>query len=90
MKDWRHLFRDVILERGLDYYANDRIVEFKKKDNCYTAIVEGEYRYLVQVIMRGNKVFDVYCDCPYYVKGELCKHIVAVLLKIEEIEGYEV
>ena len=86
MQQWRHLFRDVILERGIAYYENDQILEIKKEDNCYHALVQGEFVYAVDVIVRGDKVFDVYCDCPYFLDGELCKHVVAVLLKIEEME----
>ena len=86
MREWRHLFRDVILERGNEYYVFDKIVKFVKKDHWYHALVQGETEYVVDVLVRNDKIFDVYCDCPYFIQGELCKHIVAVLLKIEEME----
>ena len=86
MKQWRHLFRDIILERGISYYRSNKVSKIEKDRNCYHAVVKGEQNYDVRILMRDDRILDAYCDCPYYVKGELCKHIAATLLKIEKLE----
>ena len=48
----------------------------------WTATVEGTDEYNVEISMNGKNVESWYCDCPY--DGEICKHVVAVLLAIRD------
>lgn len=71
--------------RGKDYYENGNVTDLNNLDNGHwIAEVEGNYDdYNVDINLddHGN-VKNYSCDCPY--EGIICKHVVAVLLEIEE------
>lgn len=80
---------DKIYERGEDYYRFGNIIEITNKNGDYIANVEGSdgesYDVNVEIDSNGNvKFFD--CDCPYDY-SPVCKHIVAVMLAIQNGEG---
>ena len=75
-----------IYQRGLDYYKSNNIVHIERKNNEVSAEVEGSngeiYEVSIEIDKNENvKFYD--CDCPYD-SGPICKHIVAVLLKLSE------
>lgn len=72
-----------ILTRGEEYYDNDAVSELEETSpGEWTATVEGTDEYNVEISMNGKNVESWYCDCPY--DGEICKHVVAVLLTIRD------
>lgn len=75
-----------IYQRGLNYYKSNKIVCVERKDNDISAEVEGSngkiYEVSIDFDKNGNVKFCD-CDCPYD-SGPICKHIVAVLLKLSE------
>ena len=73
-----------IWERGMDYYHNGAVTDLKEhfKDN-WIATVEGSDAYTVEVTLKGDEIESWDCDCPYDM-GDICKHVVAVLLAIRE------
>ncbi|MDR2804390.1 MAG: SWIM zinc finger family protein, partial [Dysgonamonadaceae bacterium] len=73
-----------IFERGEDYYENDMVdnVEHDYPDT-WTAEVSGSDLYSVEIKMNGDEIVSWDCDCPYD-NGDICKHIVAVLLYIKD------
>lgn len=72
-----------IYERGEDYYENDMVdnVEHDFPDT-WTAEIEGSDVYIIEIKMNGDEITDWDCDCPYDY-GDVCKHVVAVLLYIK-------
>ena len=73
-----------IWERGLDYYHNGAVTELQEvSSGNWLARVEGMELYTVEVSLNGDEVEAWDCDCPYDM-GDICKHIVAVLLAIRE------
>ncbi|SFC66615.1 SWIM zinc finger [Alkalibacterium subtropicum] len=69
----------VILERGLDYFKRDKIIDVQKEDDRhYTFTVEGTKPYTVTVTFAEdrNTITHTHCDCPYD-KGPFCKHQAA-------------
>ncbi len=77
---------DEIYHRGFDYYKSNKIIYIEHNNNIVSAGVEGSngeiYEVLVDFDKNGNvKFYD--CDCPYD-GGSICKHIVAVLLKLSQ------
>lgn len=71
-----------IFDRGEDYYHRDMVRKLEKRDGCYTAKVSGSESYRVDIhLTDGGAVADWGCTCPYDV-GDVCKHVVAVLLAI--------
>ena len=84
IKGWRDLFRTHILERGLDYYESRAIKSLKQTEKGYEATVEGTEEYHVEIEISDNRVYDMFCDCPYAEDGNYCKHMAAVLYEITE------
>ena len=77
---------ETILQRGEDVYSGESILSLSKNsEGVYTSNVcgSGGDTYKVQVQTNGKGEVSAYsCTCPYDY-GDICKHIVAVLLAIE-------
>lgn len=39
-----------------------------------------------EIEIEEDRVYDMHCSCPYAEEGNYCKHMAAVLYKIEEIQ----
>ncbi len=80
-------FNKVIRKRGLDYYHRGkvRLTEFDPGDpGRVLAFVQGTRRYTVQLEFVGLDV-TYSCSCPYFFdREEPCKHLWAVLLKLDK------
>ncbi len=87
MKPWKDLFRTHILERGLKYYEEGYVTSLEQTLTGYMAVVEGTDDYYVEIEIRDDQVYDMTCTCPYAADGNYCKHMAAVLYKIEEGEA---
>lgn len=90
MQDWKDLFRRHILKRGENYFEEGAVAELKKTPGGYYAVVEGTEDYEVEIETEGDEIVEMYCTCPYADDGNYCKHMVAVLYKIDEENGHDV
>jgi len=74
-----------ILERGTGCLDRGAIIEIEELDeNDFAALVWGTKIYTVNI--RINKALELLtheCNCPYDL-GPICKHKVAVILKVRE------
>ncbi len=77
-------FDDVIFERGLDYFYEDRVQDVCKRKGNFYSTVEGTYPYNVRIEIKDNEIEDMYCNCPYAEAGSYCKHMAATLIYIEQ------
>ena len=77
--EWKKYFQPHILERGREYYREDRVTELSDRDGNITACVEGSEPYGVEIEYSGKDILFMSCDCPYAEGGENCKHMAAVL-----------
>ena len=84
--EWKKYFQPHILERGREYYQEDRVAELSDRDNDITACVGGSELYGVEIKYSGKNIEYMSCDCPYAEGGENCKHMAAVLLAWEARE----
>lgn len=88
-QNWSHLFNPTILARGQEYFDNKRVVElhFASDKEHFNALVAGSgYRRDYEVSGRyrdQGRVSELKCSCPWAAKGHRCKHMVAVLLRID-------
>ncbi len=74
----------TILERGLDYFKKGYVTDVEDLGGGdYEATVEGSDAYTVHLHIKGDKVTEYDCDCPYDW-GSVCKHIVAVLFYLRK------
>ena len=83
--DWYRLFRQHILDRGIEYYEDGYVTEFAYMDNSIKASVDRSDIYDVEISLDGEEVLDMYCSCPYAADGNNCKHMAAVLFKFEAL-----
>jgi len=74
----------AIYNRGEEYYENDMIdhIEHVHPDT-WNAEVVGNDIYSVEIKLKGNDILSWACGCPYD-HGDICKHVVAVLLHIKD------
>ena len=86
MKSWKDWFQPHILERGRAYFDEGRVSELERTEDGYTAIVEGTEEYEVEILLEGDSVEDMLCDCPYAEDGTACKHMAAVLFAVSAAE----
>ena len=77
--EWETYFQKRILDRGYDYYFDDRVDNLHIKPNRIKAVVNGTDFYHVEIKLNGNKIIGMSCDCPYAEDGHNCKHMAAVL-----------
>ena len=72
-------------QRGADYYRSGAVTDVVQRGNAITAKVAGsEYQpYQVVVTLAADgSIDDATCTCPYDWGG-FCKHIVALLLTVQ-------
>jgi uncharacterized Zn finger protein len=71
--------------RGVDYYENKNVSNLQNLNKGqWTAKVEGNYGdYTVKIFLDDqDNIKSYHCNCPY--DGDICKHVVAVLLTIQD------
>lgn len=79
MESWKNWFQPHILERGRIYFDEGRVSDLERTEDGCTATVEGTEEYEVEILMDGDSIEDMICDCPYAEEGNACKHMAAVL-----------
>ena len=83
--DIKVYFTDAVYKRGVKYFNEDRVrnLIFDPINTIWTATVKGFTSYDVK-IEEDEFGFSSKCDCPAYESyWEPCKHIAAVMLKIQ-------
>ena len=79
------LFSYQIVQRGKQYYEQNKIVFLEKVDDRYFAVVEGTKKYLTIIKYKEEEnIMQVFCSCPceFY-----CKHMYAVIIGIRKQES---
>lgn len=76
---WKSLFRHRILERGYDYYCDNKVNIIKKSDSEVQAEVYGNETYAVRIGLKNGSIEFMECDCPYAMDSNYCKHMAAAL-----------
>jgi len=85
LKDIQQNISSKIYERGQEYFEDGYVTEIQSLGNGkWVTEVEGNYDdYSVEVnIDDKNNIKSWHCNCPY--DGDVCKHVVAVLLAVKE------
>lgn len=87
MESWKNWFQPHILERGRTYFDEGRVSDLERTEDGYTATVEGTEEYEVEILLDGDSIEDMICDCPYAEDGNACKHMAAVLFAVSAAES---
>lgn len=88
--EWETYFQKRILDRGYDYYFDDRVEDLHINSNRIKAVVHGTDFYHVEIKLNGNQIIGMSCDCPYAQDGHNCKHMAAVLYEWQLSATYPV
>ena len=84
--DLHAYFDSVIIERGVRYYNERRVRKVVFAPNQILGTVQGQnqnYQVSLSLYRQDKKPFlHFICTCPY---GYYCKHMVALILKVQEI-----
>lgn len=74
------------LSKGRDYFNKNRVtrLRWKRDEDLWKADVRGREPYEVEIKMDNGTIYNVYCDCVAHANDEYCKHVLAVLLAIEQ------
>ena len=80
-------FSTNIRTRGLTYYRKGVVRLAEVSPARVLAIVQGTHRYTVEILFKGTRI-TMSCSCPFFYDWDKpCKHLWAVLLKLDE-RGY--
>ncbi|MGB0948930.1 MAG: SWIM zinc finger family protein [Marinirhabdus sp.] len=90
LNDFENIIDPKILDRGFDYYENERIEEINQIEKAeFSATVIGPEEYTVYLKLSSDLEIHAHsCDCPYDW-GNYCKHEVAVLYHMQGHKLYE-
>ncbi len=86
MSDWNKLFTYTLLKRGKDLFDRKCVkeYEFKKDNGTYCCrVTDGSNKFRSSVTIKDGILENVYCSCAYHSTKVYCKHIAALLYKIE-------
>ena len=90
IQDVLNVADERIIARGQEYHEDGMVVEWHHSSaTTIEASVQGseDDPYTVEIKTDGHgRITDCFCDCPYDY-GDICKHIVAVLLALEDSEA---
>lgn len=83
VKEFKKTVDSTIWRRGKNYFEEGAVTDLQdKSDGNWSATVAGNDDYEVTVDIKFDHVQEWDCDCPY--NGDICKHVVATVLTIEE------
>lgn len=84
LDQFEQVIDEKILKRGLSYYKKGLVQQLDEvSPNTYEAVVEGTDDYTVRLTVKNKVVTEYVCDCPYD-QGPVCKHVAAVIFKLQE------
>ncbi|MDL0135758.1 SWIM zinc finger family protein [Halobacterium salinarum] len=78
----RSLCTEQSFDRGVDYWNQGRIQGLNVDGGEISATVRGSHDYDVSIDVTDDTI-RTHCSCPYDYAGD-CKHIVAVLLAVDD------
>ncbi len=73
----------LIVERGYDYFCQDKVSLEKQNGAVYIFTVFGSANYTTSIRCKDEVVSHWECNCPYDM-GPVCKHVVAGLFALRE------
>jgi len=81
-----HLFKPEIKQNGTQEFAKGTVFISNSSDTQIQAMMKSMIP--IRISLRSDSIssseFKANCNCSVYVKGNLCKHIWAVLLFVEQ------
>lgn len=82
MENWKRWFQPRILERGREYFDEGRVQTVEHSGDGYSAVVQGTEDYEVEILLEGDSIQEMFCNCRYAEDWNYCKHMAAVLFAV--------
>lgn len=80
-----------IIIRGDNLYKEDKISNLKVIDNKYSCKIQGTEKYNLSIEFdQDNNIKNMKCSCPYFEKGNNCKHLYALLIEAKLKDNYPI
>lgn len=86
LDNFRTQVKPKIVQRGTDYYLSNHIINLEETETNFwqcSAIGTRSYDLEISLGTDNNHIEYWSCSCPYD-HGDVCKHVVAALLTIEQ------
>lgn len=77
-------FNPKIRDRGVAYFRSNSVEILDHSDWHVEARVKGSVDYFVR-LTQGPDRFEVACTCPYFERGDECKHVWATMLAADNL-----
>lgn len=75
-----------VFKRGEMYFRSGHVHNRRRRGDKIHARVRGRRNYGVSIRFAADRIAG-YCSCPYYSRGQFCKHIIAAALAYREEAG---
>src|SRR5678815_1355426 len=72
-----------VIQRGVRYYAEGRVRDFRMESEGASAHVDGTRQYTTRVTLLEGGGIRSSCSCGAFDSWEICKHVVAVLVAMD-------
>ena len=85
-ENWEHFFKPEVRTSGRRFYSEGSVSVSQPSDTEIQAYIRGStpIKISLKSPSMASKLITADCTCPASKKGQLCKHIWATLLAVEE------
>lgn len=86
IENWEHFFKPEVRTSGRRYYSEGNVIISQPSDTEIQAYIRGSSPIKVNLKSpsMASPLITADCTCPASKKGQLCKHIWATLLTVED------
>ena len=86
IEEWEHYFKPEVRSSGRKYFTAGNVSVSQPSDTEILAYIRGSSSFKVSFKSASmeSKLITVDCNCPLSKRGQLCKHIWATLLSVED------
>ena len=81
------LFDILVINKGYKLYKDNAIFDYTYKNNKASCNIK-DYDLSIE-FDKDNNIINMNCSCPYYKKGNNCKHLYALLIESKMKDNYE-
>ena len=80
--NYNKLFDELIIKRGDKLFKDGKIKQLKISNHKYSCTIEGTQVYSLFIEFdEYDNINNMECSCPYYEKGNNCKHLYTLLIE---------
>lgn len=82
---WTKYFDEEAYSKGYQYFSEGRITHLEYDGKSLKARAIGSHTYYIVVYFNEDGDVDgMYCNCPHFQSGNMCKHLAGSLIALED------